>query len=481
MKQFRLRENFAFRGWDKLPYAVVDLRNAEAVFLTLGQFKPLYDFLSDDISLEDESLELYEDMARMGIERGFLEECESKTHLASYQKYKRAGCRYIKSVQWSITNACNLRCRHCFVNASDVRQEELSLQDCLRIIDQLESANVAAVSLTGGEPLIREDFWDIVDALLEKRITVTDLFTNSLLVDECFLDECSKRHLSWVFCISFDGVGCHDWLRGMDGVESRAVDAIKRIKSAGFRVAISSALHRDNLASLCPTYELLKELGVDAWKMSPVMHTGRWVEEADKRIIGVTSLYDLFLDVIGWYRHDSMPMALSLGGFFTCLRGRSEWSSPYHRNAGTERSLNLPVCGACRTHIYLASNGRVLPCIPTAGTCLEEDAPNIMDVPLTEILGSSKFFELIDTRLGASFEQNQICADCEFRLECGPCRASALHETGHFYGPDKSACVYWNGGYPEKIKRVFETSQHSGRRPASADTSRLSISMNLAR
>jgi radical SAM protein with 4Fe4S-binding SPASM domain len=460
MKRFRLKENFAFRGWDRLPYAVVDLTSAETVFLTRGQFQPLYDFLSGNAPPGEETSELYDDLARMGIERGFLEECEPKSPLARYQEYRRAGCRYIKSVQWSITDRCNLKCRHCFVGASDAGHGELSLRDCLRVIGQLEDANVAAVSLTGGEPLVREDFWDIVDALLEKRIAVTDLFTNALLADGRFLDECSKRRLSWVFYVSFDGVGCHDWLRGTDGAEPRTVDAIRRIKAAGFRVAASTALHRDNLASLRPTYELLKELGVDAWKISAVMRTGRWTQETDKRTIGVTSLFNSFLDIIGRYRNDNMPMALSLGGFFTCGKGRGDWSSAYHRNDGSERSLNLPVCGACRTHIYLASNGSVLPCIPTVGTCLEEDAPNIMAVPLTGILDSSKFFDLIDTRLGSSFEQNPVCAGCEFRLECGPCRAVALHETGRFYGQDKWACAYWNGEYPEKIKQVFETSRH---------------------
>jgi radical SAM protein with 4Fe4S-binding SPASM domain len=457
MKRFRLGKNFTLRGWDRLPYAVVDLRNGEAVFLTRGQFQPLYDLLSNGVLREEESLGVYDDLVSMGTNRGFLEEHSEGASLAAYQEYKKADCRYIKSVQWSITDGCNLKCRHCYVNASDARRVQLPLRDCLDIIDQFERANVAAVSLTGGEPLIRADFWDIVDALLEKRIAVTDLFTNALLADEHFLDECSKRRLSWVFYVSFDGVGYHDWLRGMAGAESRVVEAIKQIKAAGFHVAVNTALHGDNLASLHPTYEFLKELGVDAWKAFPVMNSGRWAGETNKREICVSSLYNSFLDIIGKYRRDGMPItALSLGGFFTYVKGSGDWSSSYHRHSGTERSLNLPVCGACRTHIYLTPGGGVMPCIPTLGTNLEDGAPNIVNTPLTKILSDSEFFELIDTRLGASFEKNHICGNCEFRLKCGPCRAVALHETGNFSGPDKLACAYWYEGYPEKIKRVFE-------------------------
>ncbi|MDR3280642.1 MAG: radical SAM protein [Synergistaceae bacterium] len=424
--------------------------------MTRGQFQPLYDLLLNGVSHEEESLEVYDDLVSMGVNRGFLEEHRTGTSLAAYQEYKRADCRYIKSVQWSITDGCNLKCRHCYVNASDAKRVQPSIQDCLGIIDQFERANVAAVSLTGGEPLIRADFWDIVDALLEKRIAVTELFTNALLIDEHFLDECSKRSLSWVFYVSFDGVGYHDWLRGKAGVESRVVDAIKQIKAAGFYVAVNTTLHGDNVVSLRQTYEFLKELGIDAWKACTVMNSGRWAGETDKREICVSDLYNSFLDIIGEYRRDGMPMTLSLGGFFTCARDSGDWSSSYHKRSGTERALNLPVCGACRTHIYLAPGGEVLPCIPTVGTSLEDDAPNIMNTPLTEILSDSEFFELIDTRLGASFEKNPICGNCEFRLKCGPCRAAALHETGSFNGSDKLACAYWHGGYPEKIKQVFE-------------------------
>jgi len=452
MKYLRVKDNYTLRGWDKLPYAVVNQKTGVAVFLNKEQFEAIK--LCD--GTKDSAPDLPE-FRRMGLEQNFLEEREeySNNGLKDYQLYKKFGCRYIKGVQWSVTGKCNLKCRHCYVSAPDCLHGELSFEDCMRVIEQLESAGIAEVFITGGEPLVRKDFLDIIDVLLEKRFAVTQLYTNGLLADDKFLTECKKRNLNWLFCLSFDGAGCHDWLRGLNGIEAETIKAIKRIKEAGHRVAVSTALHGGNIDSLAGTFDLLKSLGADSWKISRIVDTGGWKGEQTKISVSTHDLYEAYLRLISLYRAHGMPMTLMLGGFYYNLKGSEQWSAPFEKFDGTEKMLNRPVCGACRTHLYLLPNGKILPCIPMCGTSFEHNADNILKTPLTEILSeSSGLFNFINTRMRELHEKNKICGLCEFRLKCGGCRADALQNENNVYGVDLAACNYFKNNYRDKIENL---------------------------
>ncbi|MDR2559923.1 MAG: radical SAM protein [Oscillospiraceae bacterium] len=458
MKYLRLKDDFALRGWDKLPYAIVNQKTGRAVFLNKEQFKALKLCDGTKENAQAASLPEFADFRRMGIEQGFLEEHTeyNGSGLKDYQRYKKFDCRYIKGIQWSITGKCNLKCRHCYVSAPDCLHGELSFKDCLHIIEQLESAGVAEIFITGGEPLFRADFWDLIDILIEKRFAITQLYTNGLLADDKFLAECEKRKLKWTFCLSFDGVNCHDWLRGISGVEAQTIRAIQRIKEAGHRIAVSTALHGGNIDSLTDTFHLLKSLSVDYWKTSQIVDTGGWKDEQAKNSISTRDLYEAYLRFIPLYRAYGMPMTLLLGGFYYNLKNIEQWNAPLERFDGTEKMLNQPVCGICRTHLYLLPDGKILPCIPMCGTSFEYSADNTLKTPLTEILKeSSEFFSFINTRIRELYEKNKICASCEFKLKCGGCRAIALQNEHNIYGIDTLACYYFKNNYRSKIENII--------------------------
>ncbi|WP_289466325.1 radical SAM protein, partial [Klebsiella pneumoniae] len=72
--------------------------------------------------------------------------------------------RYIRTAHWSITGRCNYRCKHCYMSAPDAKLGELSHETIMSIVQQLIDCGIYQVSLTGGEPLVRKDFMEIVDA-----------------------------------------------------------------------------------------------------------------------------------------------------------------------------------------------------------------------------------------------------------------------------------------------------------------------------
>ena len=76
---------------------------------------------------------------------------------------------------------CNFKCRHCLVSAPDAHHPQLPLSDCLHIVDEIASCGINRVDITGGEPLVRNDFEEIVKALSKYGIDIGVMFTNASL------------------------------------------------------------------------------------------------------------------------------------------------------------------------------------------------------------------------------------------------------------------------------------------------------------
>ena len=114
---YRLKDNYALRGWEKLPYALVDLSNGAVEFLNQEAFNAL--------ELCDGSVDLSltfiprstKDLVGTLEKRGVVEPCEAGAGLTERQRYRKYPARYIRQAHWSITGRCNYRCRHCYMNA----------------------------------------------------------------------------------------------------------------------------------------------------------------------------------------------------------------------------------------------------------------------------------------------------------------------------------------------------------------------------
>ena len=116
---------------------------------------------------------------------------------------------------FSITGQCNYNCLHCSVNAPEAPLGEFSFERIEELLDEMKDCGLKNIVLIGGEPLVRRDFMQIVDAILQRGMFVVQIFTNGSLVNDALLDELDKRNISPTFMSSFDGVGYHDIMRGV--------------------------------------------------------------------------------------------------------------------------------------------------------------------------------------------------------------------------------------------------------------------------
>ena len=113
---------------------------------------------------------------------GIMEQSEGPMQpLSSFQRYHVYPSRRIKSVHWSITGKCNFNCRHCLVSAPNAHHPQLPLSDCLHIVEEIAKCGVNRVDVTGGEPLVRRDFEEIVKARPSANAISTSAYSSPTL------------------------------------------------------------------------------------------------------------------------------------------------------------------------------------------------------------------------------------------------------------------------------------------------------------
>ena len=460
MKYYTLKPQYALRGYNDIKYCLLDVKcktsGGKFFPLSESQFGALELLTSGGISPDDALFpSRYRRLLQFALDKGFVEECGKEHRLNDFQKYHATTANAVHSMLWSVTGNCNLNCRHCYVHGGTNPYGEPTLGQCREIIGQMLEANINMVGITGGEPLVRKDLWQIVDILLENHIEIMQFFTNGMTLNGRFFDEMESRGIEPnYFMMSFDGVGFHDDLRGVKGAEKRAVDAMRLVKKRGYEIIVSMAVHERNAEVLEETYRLLRDIGVSKLKLSPVMSVGNWQNQPDKNIDPFI-LYDRFLELLKLYRDDGMPIELAMGGFFNNNKGRVY--SPFTDGCGNECRCKDTLCEPVRRFPYLLPNGKLLPCITMSGTEIETIAPNIFDEgqSIEKILTDSPINTYMDYTYKKLFEENKECAECEHRYRCSGCRGYALANGGYF-AKDPYACAFYKGGYEKKIKELFE-------------------------
>jgi hypothetical protein len=128
---YKLKNKYNLRGWEKLPYAIVDTEAHRASFVDKGTFAAL-DLCNGRIDL---ALPLVPQSIRDSVKKleaqGIVALCAPGEGIAERQKYRRYPNRFMQSAHWSITGRCNCKCRHCYLSAAEGRYGELSHDDIM--------------------------------------------------------------------------------------------------------------------------------------------------------------------------------------------------------------------------------------------------------------------------------------------------------------------------------------------------------------
>ena len=363
----------------------------------------------------------------------------------------------LRLVHWAITGRCNYRCRHCFMSAPEAQFGELSYEQILRIVQELADCGVEIVSLTGGEPLVRRDFLEIVDALCERNIRIAGILSNGALVSKELLTALDRRGIHPEFIMSYDGPGWHDWLRGISGAEAAVDRAFLLCREMGFSTGAEITLHRGNMHLLRETVNHLRDVGCRCLKAGPVANVGEWQKNGEGQTLSVEELYRLYLDYIPHYYEDGMPLQVILGGFFSAdPRKPKQWIVPNYHTAADP--AQCPVCDHARKIMYISPEGRVLPCMGLSCAEMEKRFPLVFEAGLAKCLTDPNYLGFINTRADEILWHNPECKRCIWQEWClGGCRARGLDDSAQSdpLHRDPYCCALYRGGWIGRLAKLM--------------------------
>lgn len=341
-----------------------------------------------------------------------------------------------KWIAWEITRRCNLRCIHCR-SASEMEVKghpDFLTEEAFRIIDDISSYAKPVIVLSGGEPLIREDVFEIARYGTEKGLRMC-LATNGTLVND---DTCKDIKDSGIKIVSLSLDGStediHDNFRNQKGAFSGTISAARLFKRYGIEFIINSSFTKRNQEEIPKVYRLAKELGATAWYMFMIVPTGRGEEIMNELI----SKED-YEEILEWHyqmekgEKDILVRPTCAPHYYRVVLQRSrDERVRFERRTLKFSTGGAKGCIAGQLICLIDVDGNVLPC-----SYFPKSAGNIKERSFKDIWENSDLFrELRDFK---SYKGR--CGSCEYINVCGGCRARAYSVYGD-YLEEEPFCSY---------------------------------------
>lgn len=365
-------------------------------------------------------------------------------------------------VFWESTKACLLSCIHCRAEAiTKPLPGELSTNEAYKLVDYITEfgAPYPLLVITGGDPLMRGDLWDIVSYATKRGVRVSLAPSVTPLLDKNAIKRISEYGVSAV-SISLDSPypEVHDSIRGYRGVWSRTVEVIRELLDSGVKVQVNTVVMRPTLGGLPDMVNLLVKLGVSTWEVFYLVRVGRAQEKLDltpyewedvSHFLYEASKYGLTIRTV------EGPMFRRIAITRKQLESKGldpdELLKPgqlYRNLVGKLRELLGPPTSDPKAYtvgtrdgrgvVFVAYNGDVYP-----SGFLPVSAGNVRNRSLKEIYLESDLFK----KLRAGVFKGR-CGVCEFKSICGGSRARAYSIYRDPLAEDP-ACPYEPGSYLE--------------------------------
>ena len=450
-----LNPNIALRSWQLVPYAyyIKGERNAQGLKKEEFEFLSACDGERELPSAEESAL------ARELMAKGFIREAKNCEKLSEWSRARVCENRYFPAMNWMITGKCNYNCIHCF-NAADNAplMNGWSMEEANHLLDEARDCGINAFTITGGEPMLHKNFFDILEGIYSRGMYAEELNTNGYFINREALMRMKALGCMPLMKISFDGIGYHDWMRNHKGAEKTAMRAISLCLECGFRVKVQTNMNRRNHGSMLETAKVLDEMGVDEMRIIRTTEAPRWVQNAGDACLTFEEYFDEALTLWKEYAACDRKMALTVWQFGTLYPTHDFYTLTAVASCTGKYRAGAPVCKGNRGMIAVGANGNVYPCHQMSGYYEQHGdiLGNLKETPLRTLLSGGKYLDEVCTTLGVLRDKNEKCGKCRYFELCnGGCRAVALAITGNKLGIDPSKCLFWENGYVEKISAAL--------------------------
>lgn len=201
-------------------------------------------------------------------------------------------------VVWNITRACNLKCVHCYNDSGALKaDDELSTQEAKEVLRDLADFGVPSVLFSGGEPLMRQDLFELIEYAggLGLRTVIS---TNGTLITAEQAKKIKDRGVSYVG-ISLDGIGpINDQFRGVEGAFDKAVNGIRNCQDAGVRIGLRLTLTQRNVRDLEALFDFFEKENIERACFYHLVPSGRGgaISDEDLTHAQTRAAIDMILD-----------------------------------------------------------------------------------------------------------------------------------------------------------------------------------------
>lgn len=338
-----------------------------------------------------------------------------------------------KHCVWEITSRCNMRCLHCASNLGEKswpRGEELSLDECLRVCEELAELGCGKLVISGGEAVLRPDWDKIAEKAIGLGIAVS-LISNGYLIDEKLVRRFREVGLCRV-AVSVDGLEeSHNRMRRNPESYGRAFAAIANVRAQGLPVNVVTHANRWNLAELPRLERLVAEAGVDIWRIQLGVPLGR-MKEHGEIVLGPEELPALADYLVEAKRRATVRISVGDNiGYF------SQHEPELRKKEDPDGLPFFCGCSAGCLNVGIEANGDVKGCLSLQSQDFVEG--NLRRESLRDIWERPGAFAY--TR---SFELSHLqgsCAGCEFGEVCrGGCTFLAFATSGRAH--DNPYCLH---------------------------------------
>ena len=312
--------------------------------------------------------------------------------------------RRLLAVHWELTHRCNERCTHCYLTVRAPRagrSDDLTTAECLDVLDQLAGLGVLHLTFSGGEALVRQDFFTIAAAARTRRLAVR-LFSNGLAITPRIADRIAALDpLAVELSLYAADAATHDALTQRPGAWARTRQACELLHARGVRTVLKSPIMRENVTQLQALQALATELGAHF----------RYDLTITRGIDGTTA-----------------PLRHRLTGdeLAAFVRATEPVPRPPAPGAGPQR------CAVGQRALLLAPDGTVYPCPE-----LRLPAGNVRTQPLRSIWETAPLWNELAALRTAELS---ACRGCAVAQRCRRCHGIALAETGTLTGAPAVAC-----------------------------------------
>jgi AdoMet-dependent heme synthase len=349
-----------------------------------------------------------------------------------------------KWIAWEITRRCNLHCVHCR-SSSEMEAKghpDFTTAEAFRVIDDIAGYAKPVVVLSGGEPLIRKDVFEIARYGTEKGLRMC-LATNGTLVTEALCADIKSSGIR-IVSLSLDGSeeAVHDDFRSQKGAFAGTVNAARLFRENGIEFIVNSSFTKRNQEEIPKVYKLAKELGATAWYMFMIVPTGRGEEIMNELI----SKED-YEEILDWHYdmekdEDTMLVRPTCAPHYyrVVLQRSKKKEEKFNRRSLKFSTGGSKGCIAGQLICLIDVDGNVLPC-----SYFPKPAGNIREKSFRDIWENSVLFkELRDFK-----KYKGKCGSCEYINVCGGCRARAYSIHGD-YLEEEPFCGY----VPRKLTKT---------------------------